>query len=117
MISLRHVVLASVLAAASLASGCVVAPVQRRPVVIERPVYRDSVEVVAPQAPPVWVVERVSPRPGYVWARGYWRWNGRRYVAARGHWERARPGYRYVHPHWVRGGNGWHWRAGVWVGG
>lgn len=117
MIALRSVVLASVIVLASLASGCVVAPVQRRPLVVERPLYRGQMELVAPQAPPVWVAEQVRPRPGYIWARGYWRWDGRRYVAERGHWERARPGYRYVHPHWVRGGNGWQWRAGAWVRG
>lgn len=117
MTSLRMVALASLMALASLAGGCVVEPVHRRPVVVERPVYRGSVEVIAPQAPPVWVVQQVRPRPGYVWARGYWRWDGRRYVAVGGHWERARPGYRYVHPHWERRNDGWHWRAGVWVRG
>lgn len=117
MISMRNVGLGSMLLAASLASGCVVAPVQRRPRVVERPVYRESVEVIAPQAPPVWVVERVQPRPGYVWARGYWRWDGRRYVAVRGHWENARAGYHYAHPHWVQRRDGWHWQAGVWVSG
>lgn len=117
MLSLRNALLASMMATTALASGCVVEPVHRRPVIVERPVYRESVDVVAPQAPPVWVVERVRPRPGYVWAHGYWRWNGNRYVAERGHWEPLRAGYRYQHPHWERRGDGWHWRAGVWVGG
>ena len=117
MRSLRNLALASMVAVTALASGCVVEPVHRRPVVVERPIYRDTVEVVAPQAPPVWVAERVRPRPGYVWARGYWRWDGRRYVAVRGHWETSRPGYHYAHPHWVRRRDGWHWQAGVWISG
>ena len=119
MTSLRNIALISLVAVTALASGCVVEPVHRRPVVVERPIYRDSVsvDVVAPIAPPVWVVERVRPRPGFLWAHGYWRWNGRHYVAVRGHWEPVRVGYRYVHPHWERRGGGWHWRAGVWVGG
>lgn len=117
MMALRRIALVPLVMAVALASGCVVAPVHRRPVVVERPVYGGAVELVAPQAPPVWVVERVRPRPGYIWAHGYWRWNGRRYVAVRGHWEPVRAGYRYEHPHWVRRGDGWHWRAGVWVSG
>jgi hypothetical protein len=118
--SIRLVALASLVAVTALAAGCVVEPA--RPVVVERgyaPAYAPApgyVEVVAPQPPPPMFVENVAPRPGYIWANGYWRWDGRRYVAARGHWEPARPGYHYVHPHWEQGRDGWHWRAGVWVG-
>jgi len=115
--SLRTMALASLVTLTALASGCVEAPVHhhRRPVVIEQAPPRAYVELVAPQAPPVWAVENTGTRPGYVWAHGYWRWNGRRYVAVRGHWEPVRVGYRYAHPHWERRGDGWHWRAGVWV--
>ena len=117
MMSLRSIALVSLVGVTALASGCVVEPARPRPVVVERPVYRDTVEVVAPQPPPEWVVARVQPRPGYLWAHGYWRWNGRRYVAVQGHWERVRPGYRYVHPHWEQRGDGWHLHAGIWVSG
>lgn len=117
MTSLRLVTVASMLVVTALASGCVVEPPRHRHVVVERPVYREQVEVIAPQAPPEWVVHNVETRPGFVWARGYWRWDGRRYVAIRGHWERVRPGYRYVHPHWEHHRDGWHWRAGVWLNG
>ncbi|WP_443089245.1 hypothetical protein [Xylophilus sp.] len=53
------------------------------------------------------------PRPGFIWAPGYWEPRGHRYVWRTGHWERARPGYRWRAPayrehdgHWqhVRGG-------------
>ncbi|HWU75347.1 MAG TPA: YXWGXW repeat-containing protein [Rhodanobacter sp.] len=121
MSTLRNTALISLAAITALASGCVVEPVHprhpRQEVVVEQPVYREQVEVVAPQAPPEWVVQQVDTRPGYVWARGYWRWDGRRYVAVRGHWEVARPGYHYVHPHWEHRRDGWHWRAGVWLRG
>ncbi|MFI4959222.1 MAG: hypothetical protein ACHP7C_08705 [Lysobacterales bacterium] len=118
--SIRHVALASLVAATALASGCVVEePVHRqRPVVVERPVVqREYVEVVAPRPPPPPIVEQVELRPGYIWARSYWRWDGRNYVVERGHWEPERRGYRYSHPHWEQRGDGWHWRAGVWVSG
>jgi hypothetical protein len=76
-------------------------------------------EVVAPQPPPQVAVEVIpAPRPGYVWAHGYWRWNGHGYVAVGGHWEPYRRGYHYVHPHWEQGRDGgWHFRAGVWIAG
>lgn len=105
-----------------LASGCVVEqPAPRpRPVVVEREqvVQREYVEVVAPQPPPVEIVEREpAPRPGYVWARGYWHWDGHQYVAKHGHWEAERPGYHYVHPHYEHHNDGWHLNVGVWVAG
>ena len=39
-------------------------------------------EVVVTRTPPTVRVETqtVAPGPGYVWTRGYWRWNGTTYV-------------------------------------
>ena len=113
MISNRTMLTASLLLVTALASGCIVEPVHRRPV-MEQGGYAT---VVVPQAPPAWVVAEVRPRPGYLWAQGYWRWDGRRYVAVRGHYEPVRSGYRYVQPRWEQRRDGWHWSAGVWVGG
>lgn len=117
--SIRLVAVASLVTAAALASGCVQERVVHdRPVIVERPVVqqREYVEVIAPQPPPEQIVE-VEPahRPGYIWARGYWHWDGHRYAPMGGHWEAVRPGYRYVHPHWERHNDGWHMRVGVWV--
>lgn len=65
--------------------------------------------------PPVRVVH-VRPRRGYVWAPGYWRWQGRahRYVWVDGYWVRARPGHRYRPAHWVRDGRDWRFERGGW---
>ena len=66
----HHLLVTAAVALALLATGCT----ER---VIERPVVEPApavVEVIAPQPPPVRVVEEIAPRPGYVWARGYWRW-------------------------------------------
>ena len=112
--SLRYVAL---IGAMALATGCVQERVVHERRVAERPPPRaDYVEVVAPQAPPTRVIE-VEPaqRPGYVWSRGYWRWEGGRYVPVHGHWEAIRPGYRYQHPYWESRGDGWHYHVGVWV--
>lgn len=118
--SIRLVALVSLIAATVLASGCVEEqPVmrERRPVYVEQAPPPGYVDVVAPRPPPPVIVENVAPRPGYIWARGYYRWDGREYVTVRGHWETVRPGYRYVHPHWEQRNDGWHWRAGGWVAG
>lgn len=116
---LRIAAVSSLIALATLVSGCVQERVVHdRPVIVEhRVVQRDDVEVVAPRPPPPRIEERVELRPGYVWSRSYWRWNGHDYVMVRGHWEPLRVGYHYVHPHWEQRGDGWHWRAGVWVAG
>ncbi|SEQ45391.1 YXWGXW repeat-containing protein [Pseudomonas sp. NFACC02] len=108
---LRYLVMAGVLV---MATGCV-----EERVVHERrgpPSRTEYVEVIAPQAPPERIIEEEpAPRPGYIWSRAYWRWNGNRYVPVHGHWEAVRPGYRYQHPYWESRGDGWHYHVGVWV--
>ncbi|WP_397448732.1 hypothetical protein [Pseudomonas sp. NA-150] len=112
---LRYV---AVVAVVAVTTGCVEERVvHERRVVHEPPMVQTQyVEVVAPQPPPERVIE-VEPayRPGFVWARGYWRWDGARYVAMGGHWEPERRGYHYVHAQWERRGDGWHWREGGWA--
>jgi hypothetical protein len=80
---LRYLALAGALV---MATGCV-----EERVVHERrgpPPRAEYVEVIAPQAPPERIIEEEpAPRPGYIWSRGYWRWNGNRYVPVHGHWE------------------------------
>ena len=67
---LRYVALIALVA---VASGCV----EERIVHERRPVHHEYVEVVAPQPPPERVIEvEPAPRPGYIWARGYWHWVG-----------------------------------------
>lgn len=110
---LRYV---AVLAVVAVTTGCVEERVVHERRHAPPPMQTQYVEVVAPQPPPERFVE-VEPayRPGFVWARGYWRWDGARYVAVNGHWEPERQGYHWVHAHWERRGDGWHWRDGGWV--
>ncbi len=68
---------------------------------------------IAPPAPQYEVVP--PPRPGFVWAPGYWGWRGGRWVWGPGHWIVARPGYRWAPDGWVRRGAGWHYVPGHWV--
>jgi hypothetical protein len=71
---------------------------------------------VAPPPPQVEVVP--APRSGYVWAPGYWAWEGGRHVWVGGHWVPVRRGYYWVPDRWVeyRGPRGprWHLEPGHW---
>lgn len=72
-----------------------------------------SLTVGTPPPPPRY--ERVpAPRPGYIWAPGYWNWSGNRYVWVRGDWHRVRPGYVYVQPRWEHRGNRWVYERARW---
>jgi hypothetical protein len=53
---------------------------------------------IAPPAPRV--VEVPPPRPGFVWAPGYYRWDGHRHVWVDGHFMRERRGAHWVPEHW-----------------
>jgi hypothetical protein len=74
-------------------------------------------EVVVKVGPPALVVETrpASPGPGYIWTRGYHRWDGARYVWTGGEWrqpphahakwvdhrwEHRKDGYVFVEGHW-----------------
>jgi YXWGXW repeat-containing protein len=89
--------------------GCSSAPTERAP---RRHVRIVEVHVAPP---PLRVVAVPAPRRGYVWAPGYWRWDGHRHVWADGRWMRERRGERWVPAHWEQGRAGyWHFEPGHW---
>ena len=67
---------------------------------------------IAPPAPRVIVAP--PPRAGFVWAPGYWRWNGRAHVWHDGYWVRERRGYHWVPDAWVGNGPHYHYARGHW---
>jgi hypothetical protein len=67
---------------------------------------------VAPPAPRV--VEAPPPRAGYVWAPGYWRWDGHQHVWADGRWMRERHGQHWVPEHWGERHGHYHFEPGRW---
>ena len=74
-----------------------------------------SFSLVINSAPPPPRFENApAPRRGYVWAPGYWNWDGGRHVWLAGHWEAARDGYQYQSGEWIRDGGGYRLRAGGW---
>jgi hypothetical protein len=67
-------------------------------------------------APPPAQVEVVpAARVGFVWAPGFWRWDGGRHVWVGGHWEHEHPGQHWVADHWVQAGPHWHYERGHWA--
>jgi len=75
----------------------------------------DLIVKIAPPAPRVEVVP--PPRVGFVWAPGYWNWNGRSHVWVAGTWVPERRGYVYVRPTWVQHNGEWHLTRGNWARG
>ena len=89
---------------AALALGSIAVPIgsEGRAVVVE----------VAPPPPRVEVVP--APRPGYIWAPGYWDWRGHRHVWRSGYWVRERRGYHWAPHRWVDRGGRWEFENGRW---
>lgn len=67
---------------------------------------------IAPPPPRVEVIPHA--RVGYVWAPGYWVWNGHRHVWVRGHYIRAHRGHHWVADSWEDRHGRWHYRRGHW---
>ena len=88
------------IAAAALSIGAAWAPAQAQV----------SVNInIAPPAQRYEVVPTV--RPGYVWAPGYWAWQGQDYRWVNGRQIAQRPGHRWIADHWEPGNR---YRAGHW---
>lgn len=72
-----------------------------------------SVDIgVPPPAPQVEVVP--AARPGFVWAPGYWSWDGGHHVWVAGHWMTERPGFVWVADRWEVRGERHHFEPGHW---
>jgi hypothetical protein len=72
-------------------------------------------EVVSDTPPPAARVEHEpAHRDGYVWAPGYWEWNGRFFQWRSGTWITERRRSRWAADHWEQFGNQWHFVRGHW---
>lgn len=67
---------------------------------------------IAPPAPRV--VEVPPPRPGYVWAPGYYRWDGHSHIWVDGRFIRERRGSHWVPEHWDERHGRYHFEPGHW---
>jgi len=73
-----------------------------------------AAEITSNVAPPPVHVERVAPRDGYVWAPGYWEWNGRSYHWVSGTYLLEHRGAHWVADRWEQVGPLWQHVAGHW---
>jgi hypothetical protein len=68
---------------------------------------------IAPPPPQYEVVPTIQP--GYVWAPGYWGWNGERHVWIRGRAIVQREGYRWEPDRWEQRDRTYYRTEGRWV--
>jgi len=68
---------------------------------------------IAPPAPQVEVIP--PPRPGFVWSRGYWAWQGGAHVWVHGRWIEEHPGQHWIPEHWAQRGPNYVFVPGHWV--
>jgi hypothetical protein len=73
-----------------------------------------SVEAQPAQPPPPPPVERVEPRPGFIWVPGYHEWRAGRYVWIGGHYEAVQPRAVWEPGHWELRGRRYFWIPGAW---
>lgn len=72
-------------------------------------------DIISDMAPPALRAEHEPPhRDGFVWAAGYWEWNGRFFHWMSGTWISERRNSHWVADHWDQIGNQWHYVPGHW---
>jgi len=67
---------------------------------------------IAPPAPRVIVAP--APRPGFVWAPGYYRWDGHQHIWVDGRWIHERHGSHWVPERWDERHGRYHFVPGHW---
>ena len=72
-----------------------------------------NIEIGVPP-PPLRYEVVPAPRPGYIWAPGYWQWEGQRHVWASGRWVAAQPGSYWVADSWEPRNGRHHFKPGHW---
>ncbi len=100
----------TLLAAAAISTPAVVAPAIFSPAAAQ---VDFNITIGTPPPAPIYEVVP-APRAGYVWARGYWRWENNRHVWAPGRWMADRAGYHWVPDRWDRHAGGWGHAPGHW---
>jgi hypothetical protein len=97
----------------TLAAVALSLPALTVPAVMTPAAAQLNISIGTPPPAPVYEVTP-APRAGYVWAPGFWRWEGGRHVWAKGHWMPERRGYAWVPDRWEHEGNGWRHQEGHW---
>ena len=99
----------------TLAAAAISLPALTVPALVTPAAAQASLNISIGTPPPAPIYEAVpAPRAGYVWAPGFWRWEGSRHVWAPGHWMAERRGYSWVPDRWEHVNGGWHHNEGHW---
>ncbi|KAF7597860.1 MAG: hypothetical protein CGU28_16395 [Candidatus Dactylopiibacterium carminicum] len=105
----RNILASLGIAAASL----ILSPVSQAEVNIS--VNLPGITIGINDAPPPVRLEKIpARRSGYVWAPGYWQWDGHAHVWISGHWLAERPGHVWIPERWERNDRGWTFTPGRW---
>lgn len=80
-------------------------------------VINNPVVIKKPNRPKVIVKKPNRLRPGYVWVKGYWKWNNYlgRYVWKRARWTKIKRGHNWVSGYWEINSAGFFWVSGYWA--
>jgi len=97
---------ASILVASVMAGLCAC--------VVQSPARGRALVDIEVRPPPDRVVVVPAPRRGYIYAPGYWRWDGRQHVWVDGRFLRERRGEHWVPAHWEERHNRYHFEEGHW---
>jgi WXXGXW repeat (2 copies) len=100
----------TVLAAAAISTPALIAPAMFSPAAAQANL---SLTIGTPPPAPIYEVVP-APRAGYVWAPGFWQWEGSRHSWHAGYWMPERRGYNWVPDRWAQVHGGWHHEAGHW---
>ena len=82
--------------------------------VAESPARARAFVDIEVRPPPDRVVVVPAPRSGYVYAPGYWRWNGRTHVWVDGRFLRERRDAHWIPAHWEERHGRYHFEEGHW---
>ena len=100
------------LAAAAIFTPALVAPAAFTPAAAQANL---NIGLTIGTPPPAPIYEPIpAPRVGFVWAPGFWAWEGGRHVWHAGNWMPERRGYHWVPDRWAQAHGGWQREAGHW---
>lgn len=81
---------------------------------VPEPVVAQAQSFVSVSPPPTIFEVTPAPQIGFIWAPGYWGWQGHRHSWYPGHWINDRPGYVWIGHQWMHSGGGWRFEGGHW---
>ena len=107
---LKTTTLFTTLAAAAISLPALMAPALVTPAAAQANL---NISIGAPPPAPVYEVTP-APRAGYVWAPGYYRYEGNHYMWTKGRWMAERQGYHWTNDRWEHGPHGYYHVPGRW---